>query len=277
MSEFTTWPWTFESDLAAYREAGVDAIEVTQCKLSRPRYEEQLALIGDHGLDVSSVQTTIHSVFQDSLVAEPPDPRHRIAEMLRSISDIAPHVPEETPFVVITGAAPHGDCAVALRVVEEALATLAAHAGSLHMRIAFEPLNPVLFHTDTALWSFGDALDLVERLDDPALGLCLDVWNVWQSPGLHDLIRRAGSRIFLVQVSDWRVPHANADRRSIGDGCIPIASIVETIRATDYRGPYVLEIFSTQSLADSLWSGDMHATIARNRDAFARLWQSLDA
>ena len=276
VSEFTTWPWTFEADVSAYGAAGVDSIEVTQFKLSRPRYAEQLAQIGRAGLGVSSVQTTIHSVFQDSLVAEPPDPRHRVAYMKRSMTEIAPHVPQGTPFVVITGVAPAGDCAHALAIVEDALRELAAHADGLGMRVAFEPLNPVLFHTDTALWSLGDGLDLVDRVAHPALGLCVDLWNIWQSPDLHDVLRRAGERIFLVQVSDWRTPRANADRRSIGDGCIPIASIVATLRACGYRGPYVLEIFSTQSLPDSLWNGDLGSTIERNRRAFDDVWRSTE-
>ncbi len=80
------------------------------------------------------------------------------------------------------------------------------------MRIAFEPLNPVLFNTDTALWGLDQALELVRRVDHPALGICLDTWNVFQTPDLHDVIRACGDRIFLVQVSDWHRPRSAADR-----------------------------------------------------------------
>lgn len=273
VSEFTTWPWSFDQDVHAFAGLQIDAIEVTQFKLTRPRYAEQLAQVVQAGMHVCSVQTTVHSFFKDSLVGEPPDPRHRLAYMKRSMTEIAPHVPPGTPFVAITGAAPAGDCELALKFTRSALLELAEHAEALGMRVAFEPLNPVLFHTDTALWSLADGLALVEEIGHPALGLCVDTWNIWQTPDLLDVIRRAGPRIFLVQVSDWRTPRAEADRRSIGEGTLPLASIVSALRASDYSGPYVLEIFSTQALPDSLWNGDIRATLERNRRAFDRVWR----
>lgn len=273
ISEFSTWPWSFDQDIAAYGTLGIDAVEVTQFKLTRPRYAEQLAQVTAAGMQVSSVQTTVHSFFKDSLVGEPPDPQHRLAYMKRSMTEIAPHVPQGTPFVVITGAAPSGDCQLALSFARGALLELAEHASALGVRVAFEALNPVLFHTDTALWSLADALSMVEDIGHPSLGLCVDTWNVWQTPDLHDVIRRAAERIFLVQVSDWRTPHADADRRCLGEGTLPLASMLATIRASGYSGPYVLEIFSTQSLSDSLWNGDMRAMLEKNVKSFDAVWR----
>lgn len=277
VSQFTTWPWTFDHDLRAYAELGVDAIEVCEFKLAPGHYAEQLAQIQELGLAVASVQTTIHSIFKDSLQGEPPDPDHRLARMKDSMSSIAPYVPPRTPFVVITGAAPAGNCAQALDVAKALLPQLAQHAATLDMRLAFEPLNPVLFNTDTAVWSLADALTLVEHIDHPALGLCVDLWNVWQTPNLLEVIERAGSKIFLVQTSDWRVPRASADRRSIGEGVIPIGDILAAIRRTGYALPYVLEIFSTQSLPDSLWNGDLTQTLRHNMRTFNSIWNRVVA
>ena len=142
------------------------------------------------------------------------------------------------------------------------------------MRIAFEPLNPVLFNTDTALWGLDEALELVQRIDHPALGICLDTWNIFQTPDLHDVIRACGDRIFLVQVSDWHRPRSGADRISLGDGIIDNARIMTTAREAGYRGPYVLEIFSSESLPDSIWRADLDAVLDHNTAAFARIWDS---
>jgi sugar phosphate isomerase/epimerase len=141
------------------------------------------------------------------------------------------------------------------------------------MRIAFEPLNPVLFNTDTALWGLDDGLELVRRVDVPNVGLCLDTWNVFQTPDLPDVIRACGERIFVVQISDWQRPRSGADRRCLGDGTIPTVSIVKAIRETGYDGPYVLEIFSGESLPGSLWRGDMGAMLLKNSAAFANVWE----
>jgi len=141
------------------------------------------------------------------------------------------------------------------------------------MRIAYEPLNPVLFNTDTALWGLDQALELVDRIGHEALGLCVDTWNIFQTPALHEVIRACGDRIFVVQVSDWHRPRSGADRISLGDGEIDNAAIVRTIRQTGYAGPYVLEIFSGESLPGSIWRSDLDAVIEKNFSTFASMWE----
>lgn len=190
-----------------------------------------------------------------------------------AIERIAPTVPAGTPFVVITGVAPGGDT---LRVYEKALAAfgeLADFAAQHHVRLAYEPLNPVLFNTDTALWGLDQALDLVQRINHPAFGLCVDTWNIFQTPELHDVLHACGDRIFVAQVSEWQRPRSGADRISTGDGSIDNAAIVKSVRATGYAGPYVLEIFSGESLLDSIWRSDLDEVLAKNLSAFARVWE----
>ncbi len=272
VSEFTTWPWSFERDLDGFARAGAKAIEICEFKLDRNDYAPQLERIGSRGLLVSSVQSTVHSLFPDSLAPEPSGVENRIRHIENAIERIAPHVLEGTPFVVITGAAPGGDAQRVYETALEAFGRLARFAAARRVRIAFEPLNPVLFNTDTALWGLGDALELVREVGHPALGICLDTWNVFQTPHLSRTIEACGDRIFLVQVSDWRRPRSGADRLSLGDGSIDNAGIVRAVRATGYRGPYVLEIFSAESLPDSIWRAELEAVLERNVRAFADIW-----
>lgn len=271
ISQFTTTPWPFERDLVEYPRAGAGWIEICEFKLNRAEYGPQLEAIAEAGLRVSSVQPTIHAVYPDSLAPAPRDPRIRLEHFERSLERIAPHVPAGTPFVVISGAAPDGDNDRVYRTLTESLPRLADRAAALGMRLAFEPLNPILFHTDTALWGLDSALELVERVDHEQLGICLDTWNVFQTPELLPAIERASGKIFVVQISDWRRPRSNADRRSLGDGTIPTRELVAAVEATGYTGPYVLEIFSEESLPDSLWRGDIAAHLRRNGAAFAEI------
>jgi hypothetical protein len=53
VSEFTTTPWTFEQDVEAYAQLGVEAMEVCEFKLDERRRDEQLALIAKQGLVTS--------------------------------------------------------------------------------------------------------------------------------------------------------------------------------------------------------------------------------
>lgn len=273
VSEFTTWPWPFERDVERYAAHGIPAIEVCAFKLNKNDCAQQLQAIRTKGLTVSSVQSEVHSLFPDSLAGQPTAPGDRVRHIKATIERVAPYVPEQTPFVVITGAAPGGDTATVYEQALTAFAELAEFAAQRKMRIAYEPLSPVLFNTDTALWGLDQALELVNRIGHEALGLCVDTWNIFQTPALHDVIRACGSRIFVVQVSDWRRPRSGADRISLGDGEIDNAAIVRTIRQTGYGGPYVLEIFSGESLPDSIWRSDLDAMLEKNLNAFASMWE----
>lgn len=273
VSEFTTWPWSFERDVERYAAHGVPAIEVCEFKLDRDDYTPQLTAIAGAGLTASSVQTEVHSLFPDSLAPQPTAPDDRVRHIKMAIERIAPHVPEQTPFVVITGVAPGGDTERVYQKALEAFDDLAEFAAKRRMRLAYEPLNPVLFNTDTALWGLDQALELVRRVGHEAFGLCVDTWNIFQTPGLHEVIRTCGDRIFLVQVSDWHRPRSGADRISLGDGEIDNAAIVRTIRETGYSGYYVLEIFSGESLPNSIWRSDLDATLQKNLSAFESIWE----
>jgi len=271
ISEFTTHPWSFERDVDGYASAGADAIEICEFKLHGD-YAAMLDRVTPSGLRVSSVQTTVHSLFPDSLQPEPAGPGDRVARIAASLERIAANVGPGVPFVVITGAAPDGNVAGVLDFARGALAQLAETAQRCGVRIAYEPLNPVLFNSDTALWNLRDALNLVRSVDHPALGLCVDTWNVFPTPRAAEAVEDCADRIFLVQISDYRTPHARADRLSLGDGTIDNAALIRATRAAGYRGDYVLEIFSDDSLADSLWRSDLQAVIERNARAFEALW-----
>lgn len=271
-SEFTTWPWSYKEDLEHYPKHGATVLEMCEFKLAHNDYGDQLKLVADSGLKVASVQAKVHSIFVDSMASKPEDPADRIDAIKRSIDMTAPYVPKGTPFVIITGVAPDGNFRKALERTGEALKELGEYAAQKDVSIAFEPLNPVNVNTDTALWGLDHGLELVERVNHPAVGICIDSWNIWETPSLDEVIGQCGKRIRLVQLSDWRTPRSTADRYVLGDGEIPLARIVKAIRATGYDGPWIVELLSSLHLDGSLWKSDMDAMLERNRKAFEHIW-----
>lgn len=272
-SEFTTWPWPFSKDLEKYKKHGAHVVEVCEFKLAHNDYAA-LAQLQEVGLGVSSVQMQTHSVFIDSMANKPEDPADRIDDMKKAIAASAPYLPAGTPFIVITGIPPEKNFRKAVERTVSALKELGDTAASYGMRIAFEPLSPVNIHTDTAVWYLDQGLDIVERANHPAVGLCLDTWNVWQTPSLEDVIAQSAGRLFVVQLSDWKTPRSTADRYNLGEGEIPLAKIFRAIRKTGFDGPWVIEILSSMHLEGSLWKSDLDDVLRKNREAFERLWRA---
>lgn len=274
VSEFTTWPWTFEHDVERYPQHGIDCIEITEFKLDPHRYAEQLAQIPAAGLGVSSVQALIHALYPTKLQPEPTAPADRLRHIRNSIERIAPHVPGGTPFVVITGAPPGGDVRSVLATSAAEFGELARFAEAHGVRVALEPLNPTLMNVDSSVWSLGDALRIVEQVDHPAFGVCVDAWNIWQSPNLLETVRGAGDRIFVVQVSDWGAPREYYDRLVPGDGELPRVPLVDAIAGSGFTGAYVVEIFSSESVPGSLWLTDLDALLERSFLGFDKIWHA---
>ncbi len=272
-SEFTTWPWSFAQDVRKYREHGAAVMEICEFKLAHNDYAA-LEMLGEHSLVPASVQMQVHSVFVDSMASKPSDPADRIQEMKDAIARTAPYVPAGTPFVVITGIPPEGNFRAARDRTVEALKELGDFAGERGLRIAFEPLSPVNIHTDTSVWYLDQGLDVVDRVGNPNVGICIDAWNVWQTPDLERVIAQCGERIFLVQLSDWKTPRSTADRYSLGTGEIPLESIICAIRETGYNGAWVVEILSSMHLEGSLWKRNLDDVLDENRRAFERLWNA---
>ena len=275
MSEFTTWPWTFEHDVKSYGEHGIDCIEITEFKLDPHRYADQLAMIPAAGLGVSSVQALIHALYPTKLQPEPTAPADRLRHIRTSIERIAPHVPAGTPFVVITGAPPGGDVNTVFRTAAAEFGELARVAEAHGMRVALEPLNPSLMNVDSSIWSLGDALHIVEDVNHPAFGVCVDTWNIWQSPNLIETVLGAGDRIFVTQVSDWGTPREYYDRLIPTEGEIPFVPLIDAIARGGYSGPYVVEIFSSESIPGSLWRSDLDSVLEKSICGFETIWEAV--
>jgi len=272
VSEFSTWPWSFEEDLAAYSRLNVDVIEVCEAKLDPARAEEQLSAVRGTGLEVESMQPRLHSVFPDAPRPLPAGPAERTARLRASIELAGRAVPGAT-LVTVTGAAPEANFRDAFEVAIKEYRALADVATANGVRLALEPLNPVLMNADTFICSIPDALRIVEAVDRPSFGIWVDVWHVWQDPAVVERIRACGDRIFGVHVSDWHTPRHFEDRAVIGSGEIPLAELLRAFYDAGYRGTYTLELFSRLELPDSLWAGDLASLILHNRAGLEDAWQ----
>ena len=271
VSEFTTQPWSFEEDVENYGRLGVDSIEVCEVKLDEKRVAEQLALPGQHGLAISSVQPAVRTLFPSLSQPEPKDVPARMARFRHTIEffqDMAPGV----PFVTSTGIPPKGNIQQVYDTAAREYRALSDFAAEHGVRIALEPLNASIMNEESAIWTLEQAMDIVAAVDRANFGICLDYWNIWQNANITEAIKRCGDRIFVVQVSDWRTPRSFQDRLIVGQGAIPLPPLLRATHESGWRGAYSVEIFSND-VPDPLWEADLVQVITDSRVGLERAWR----
>jgi sugar phosphate isomerase/epimerase len=272
VSQFTTQPWSFQEDIEGYVRLGVDVIEVCEVKLDADRAADQLALIGQRGLAIGSVQPEVRTLFPSRTQPEPKEPGERTLRFRQTIERFG-RFADSVPFVCNTGSPPNGNILEVFEVAAREYRSLAEFAAKRGASIALEPLSPALMNVESAIWALDQAMQIVVAVDHDNFGLCVDVWNVWQNPDVVEEIEACGEHILVVHVSDWRTPRSFEDRHIVGRGDIPLLVLIRAIRESGYRGAYTLEVFSS-GVPDPLWEADLSELVMESRAGFEEAWRA---
>jgi sugar phosphate isomerase/epimerase len=132
----------------------------------------------------------------------------------------------------------------------ERTAKLIAHARSVGVKIALEPLHPMICATRSVLSTMKIANDWCDQLGaEDIVGIALDAYAVWWDPQLDVEIKRAGKRICAYHIDDWLVDTQDIrlDRGMMGDGVIDLPNLRRKVEAAGYNGPIEVEIFSKRN------------------------------
>ena len=131
----------------------------------------------------------------------------------------------------------------------ERLGAAAELAADHRVRLAFEPLHPMVCGFRSVVSSLGEALDILDQLDDGHdIGLAIDAYALWWEHDLQAKLMRAGDRILNYHVSDWLsdTRDLRLDRGMPGDGQIALRDWRRMVEAAGYLGPVEVEIFSRE-------------------------------
>lgn len=275
--ELSTFPATFEDDLAGYAAAGADGISIFEGKLVDGREAEQLESLRASGLETSAAITGVPSVLPLPKFPGPSEPEQRVEAMISGMRRLAPFEP--SAFVCPTGPAGERDEGEARRALVEGMRVVADEASRLGIPVGIEPMSTYEQEDWTLVTTLGDAADLADDID-AGVGLVFDAWHLWDTPAVEGEIERYGDRFVAVQVNDWRSPTRSwCDRALPGDGVIDLATILDAVERTGWSGCWDLEVFSDDGtfgseFEDSLWRLAPRELAERGRARFIELASS---
>ena len=254
----TTKPWDLPTACASYAEGGLSGMGVWRQWLEGRSLEESRMLLDDHGITPASlVRGGFFPYATDEEKQTALDDNFKAIDAAAVIG--APQV------VLVCGAKPDLSLAESRKHITEGIASCIAHAKSVGVKLAIEPLHPMYADCRSAVNTIGQANDIIDQVGDEWVGIAADVYHIWWDPQLEGEINRAGSRIIGFHVCDWLTPTNDFlnDRGIMGEGCINIRGIRQLVEATGFQGWIEVEIFS-----DRYWATDQDKYLTQIKNAY---------
>lgn len=229
--------WSLEESVAGCASAGIQWIGVWRHHLYDMPAAKAGRIISDAGLKVSSLCRGGFFPAPDLASV-----RRREADNLRAIDEAAAL---QTEVLVLVCGPPCGrDLQESRQMVRDGIEALVPHARECGVRLAIEPLHPMLIAERSVIVSLDEACTLAEQFDQADVGVIVDSYHVFWDPAVEAQISRAGDRIAGFHVSDWVTPTGDvaASRAVMGEGIIDFRTLSAAVADAGYSGPIEVEV-----------------------------------
>jgi sugar phosphate isomerase/epimerase len=234
VSALSSFRWTFEEDLALWRDLGVGWAGLIGQKLA-PDVDGNLARLADAGIRISTVIAAGFDLNAPESWDQTRQGLHRWIDAVAQHGGWSLYItPGKTTF------APWSEV---LDTFAEAVDPSSAYAKAKGVRLAIEPS----LRTDVSFVNtIRDSIDVCERT---GIGAVVDFGNCWMERDFREVLLRAAPHIALVQVGDVPVGTVNrpgsppaGGRVPFGEGDLPLARMLRDVKDTGYAGPLELEL-----------------------------------
>ena len=245
VSEATTLPLTFAEDVAAFADAGCQAMEVWLTKLEK--HLESHTTAQTRKLLEERQMTLTAASYQGGLLLSQGEQRRAHYDHYRQRLDLCQQF--GIPILLVVADFVEAVDHAALERAVVSLKQAAQWAAGFNVRLALEFRGRATFCA-----SLDTALALLAQCGEPNVGVNFDVFHYYTGPSkFEDLGLLTPANLAFVQLSDLAgVPRelaGDADRVLPGDGDFRLGPIVQQLRAIGYDGWVSLEL-----LNPTLWS-----------------------
>ena len=246
VSEMCTYPLSFGDELALWDELGVRQVGLLTNKVDAFGRDAAIAALHERSMRATTVITTMFDL------SDPTSWEATRAAVNDSI-DLAAELGGCTYFT--PGRRDGRSFDELATSLAEAVAPCAKYAESRGVTLAIEPS----LRTDVSfVHTLRDGTDVAERA---GIGVIADLGNCWMERDPEESVRRAGSRVAVVQISD--AVFGTFDRPSPGgrvvpgDGDLALDAFLRATLDSGYTGAFELEIVGPAIEAEG------HATALR--------------
>ena len=236
ISQLSTLRWDLESDVEAYSRHGFGGIGLYRPKLEDFGIDRAAELLDEHSLDVTSLSWAGGFTGSDGRPFE-----DAVCDANRAVLE-ASRLQADTLIVLAGGKNNHIHTHLR-RTLCLALKRLAAVASEHGIQLALEPFHPGCGDEWSFVNDLRSTLDIIERVDNPSLGIVLDTYHLGMDRDLLRWLPDVAPYIHLVQLGDGRhCPHGEMNRCLLGEGCVPLEELMELLYENGYRGAWEVEL-----------------------------------
>jgi sugar phosphate isomerase/epimerase len=237
--------WTLKQAIEGIARNKLGAISVWRDKLLELGVKEAVRQLDGSGLTVTGLS------FAGLITSADKAEAAKARDEARRVFDEAAAIKAPSVVFVAGGVDPRDkDIKAARSRALDGLAELVPHARAAGVKIALEPLHPMICATRSVLSTIKLANEWCDAVAaEDVVGIAVDTYAVWWDPELEESIARAGKRICAFHVSDWLADTQDLrlDRGMMGDGVIDIPRIRRMVENACYAGYREVEIFSARN------------------------------
>jgi len=225
-----------EEDALAYSQRGFTGIGIYRRKLDDFGLDRTVELLAEASLHVTSLSWAGGFTGSDGRSYD-----DSIHDAMQAIGEAA-NLRAETLVVMAGGRNCHIRTHLR-KTLHEALARISEHAEEFGVELSLEPMHAGIGDEWSFINDLEACLETIETINSPNLGITLDTYHV----GMDDCILRwlpdVVPHLRLVQLGDARhSPLGEMNRCLLGEGCVPIMPILQTLQDHRYSGPIEVEL-----------------------------------
>ncbi|MCD0459470.1 sugar phosphate isomerase/epimerase family protein [Roseiconus lacunae] len=236
VSQISTLRWDLEADVHAYYERGFRGIGLYRPKVEDFGVERAAELLAEYSMAATSLSWAGGFTGSDGRTFE-----DAVSDAIAAVIQAA-ELGAETVIILAGGKNNHIKNHLR-RVLYQALCRIAAVASEHGVKVAIEPFHPGCGEEWSFVNDFDATLDIIERVDNPALGLVLDTYHLGMECDIAHAVADIVPHLHLVQLGDGRhCPHGEMNRCLLGDGRVPLTDLMDLLFRNGYQGPLEVEL-----------------------------------